>query len=409
MTSVLVFNIGSGSQQVSLYQTRATEHDLPRETVWEARIDSTAPGQPEDKLYIEIKRDSLSARSEVSRSADLEERIRAILNVAIQGKTKIIDSFSSLTAVAHRVVHGGERFSEAAEITDEVEHEIERLCDFSPLHNPVQLAALRVAKKLIGPSVKHYAVFDTAFHRTLPDAAKVYAGPFDWVDQKIIRYGFHGSSFRYATSRISEIMGGSPDRRLIICHLGGGCSLAAVFGHRSVDTTMGFSPLDGIAMCTRSGGVDPGILIHLIRQGATADSLEQLLNKRSGLAGLSGLPGDTRIVLPAANEGNKRARLAMDVFIHRLQSGIGSMLAALGGCDVLAFTDVIGESEPEIRSAACAPFAFLGLHLDEQKNQAANGDTEISSVDSAVRVYVIHSQETWQVGTEALGAVRGER
>jgi acetate kinase len=172
---------------------------------------------------------------------------------------------------------------------------------------------------------------------------------------------------------------------------------------------MGFSPLDGIAMCTRSGGVDPGILIHLVRQGVTADALEQLLNKHSGLAGLSGLPGDTRIIFPAAKEGNKPAQLAMDVFIHRLQSGIGSMLAALGGCDVLAFTDVIGESEPAIRSAACTPFTFMGLHLDEQSNQAAKGDTEISTDESAVRVYVIHSQETWQVGWEALRKVRGNR
>jgi acetate kinase len=409
MSSVLVFNIGSGSQQVSLYRNGASNHEFPREAIWEARIDSTAPDQPEDKLYIEIKHGSTPLRSEVSRSAKLEQRIQAVLNEAVYGKGKILDSFSSLTAVAHRVVHGGQRFSEATEITDEVEHEIERLCEFSPLHNPVQFAAIRVAKNVIGPPVKHYAVFDTAFHRTLPDAAKVYPGPFDWVDKKIIRYGFHGSSFRYATNRIAEILGQSSGRRLIICHLGGGCSLAAVHGDRSVDTTMGFSPLDGIAMCTRSGGVDPGILIHLIRQGATADSLEQLLNKHSGLAGLSGLPGDTRIVLPAANQGNKRARLAMNVFIHRLQSGIGSMLAALGGCDVLAFTDAIGESEPAIRSAACAPFAFLGLHLDEQKNRAAKGDTEISVLDSVVRVYVIHSQESWQVGWEALREVRGER
>ena len=406
MISVLVFNIGSGSQQVSLYGNRAGNHEFPREPIWEARIDSTAPDQPEDKFYIEIKYGSTHVRSEVSRSANLDQRIQAVLNEAVHGKGKILDEFSSLTAVAHRVVHGGERFSEAMEITDEVEHEIEHLCEFSPLHKPVQLAAIRVAKKIIGPPVKHYAVFDTAFHRTLSDAAKVYPGPLEWVNKKIIRYGFHGSSFRYATRRIAEILGDASDRRLIVCHLGGGCSLAAVRGHRSVDTTMGFSPLDGIAMCTRSGGVDPGILIHLMRQGATADALEELLNKHSGLAGLSGLPGDTRIVFPAAKEGNKRAQLAMDVFIHRLQSGIGSMLAALGGCDVLAFTDVIGESEPAIRSAACTPFAFMDLHLDEQNNRAAKGDTEISTDGSVVRVYVIHSQETWQVGWEALRKVR---
>jgi acetate kinase len=331
----------------------------------------------------------------------LEDRVEAALASMVTGEAKILDSFASLEAVGHRVVHGGERFSEAVEITAEVEKEIEDLCELSPLHNPLQLNAIRVAKKLIGPPVKHLAVFDTAFHRGLPDAAKTYAGPFEWRERKIVRYGFHGSSFRYATNRITELLGPSTERRLIICHLGGGCSLAAVRGGKSIDTTMGFSPLDGIAMCTRSGNVDPAILIYLLRQKSDVDSLQTVLNKESGLAGLSGLPGDTRVIIPEAKRGNRRAQLALDVFIHRLRAGIGSMMAALGGCDVLVFTDVIGASEPPIRSAACLAFAFLGLQLDERKNREARGDSEISMVESAVRVFVIQPRESWQIGTEA--------
>ncbi|HET9378984.1 MAG TPA: hypothetical protein VFO40_28690, partial [Chthoniobacterales bacterium] len=197
------------------------------------------------------------------------------------------------------------------------------------------------------------------------------------------------------------ILGPSAERKTILCHLGGGCSLAAVLGDKSVDTTMGFSPLDGIAMCTRSGAVDPGILIYLLRSGLGVDDLDDLLNEGSGLSGLAGLPGDTRVVIPEAAKGNNRARLALDVFVHRLRAGIGSMMASLGGCDVLVFTDVIGESEPSLRAAACEPFSFAGVRLDPKKNADANGDAEISMDDSKVRVFVIKSNESWQVAHEA--------
>lgn len=402
---VLVFNIGSGSQQISLFGEEEKLKRLEPEPTWETRIETTAPDQPADRLYIRTSSTLGSSRAEIPRSASLDDRIEAALGKMVTGETKILDSLSSLQAVGHRVVHGGERFSEAVEIGPEVEKEIEDLCELSPLHNPVQLSAIRISKKLIGPPVKHFAVFDTAFHRALPEAAKTYAGPFEWRDRKIIRYGFHGSSFRYATSRITEMLGPSAGRRLIVCHLGGGCSLAAIRGDKCIDTTMGFSPLDGIAMCTRSGSIDPEILLYLMRQKFDVHSLETILNKQSGLAGLSGLPGDTRIIIPEAKRGNRRAQLALDVFIHRLRAGIGSMIAALGGCDVLVFTDVIGESEPSIRSAACSAFQFLGLQLDERKNAEVKGDSEISTVESPVRVYVIQSRESWQVGMEAFAKV----
>jgi acetate kinase len=192
---------------------------------------------------------------------------------------------------------------------------------------------------------------------------------------------------------------------LILCHLGGGCSLCATVGGRSIDTTMGFTPLDGIAMCTRSGALDPGILLYLLRQGVSTDDLEKLLNKQSGLKGLSGLSGDTRVLLPAATRGDDRARLAIDVFIHRLQAGIGAMLASLGDVPhALVFTDAIGESEPSIRAAACAPFAFLGLDLDMQKNDASSLDTDLATESSVIRVLLIKSREAWQIARECHAA-----
>ena len=402
--NVVSLNIGSGSQKILLFSSEQKNGDrhLKKEPVWEARIDTTAPDQPAEKLYVLLKANRSPRRLELARNSSIEERLNFAFEVMSQGDNRALNRLSEVDAVAHRVVHGGAKYVSAVEIDEKVEKEIDRLGSFSPLHNPVQLRGVRTAKKIFGPAVPQIAVFDTAFHHSLPQEAKTYAGPFSWIKEGIIRYGFHGSSFRYATHRVSEILGSSAERKIILCHLGGGCSLAAVQGDKSIDTTMGFSPLDGIAMCTRSGAIDPGILIYLLRSGVKVDDLENLLNKGSGLAGLAGLPGDTRMVIPEAARGNDRARLAMDVFIHRLRAGIGSMMASLGGCDVLVFTDVIGASEPRIRAAACEPFAFLGVRLDPTKNDQATGDAVISTNNSTVRVLVIESRESWQVAHEAL-------
>jgi acetate kinase len=221
-----------------------------------------------------------------------------------------------------------------------------------------------------------------------------------------VRYGFHGTSFRYANRRAAEIIGRQEDEQLcqILCHLGGGCSLAAVRGTRCLDTTMGFTPMDGIAMCTRSGAIDPGLILHLLRQGTDLDSLEQTLNQQSGLSGLSGLPGDTRIIFPKAREQNRRAKLAIDVFIHRLRAGVGSMLASLGHLDALVFTDVIGETEPLVRERLCDAFGFLDLRLDPDLNASSPADTDIAAADSSVRVLIIKGQENWQIAAESFEA-----
>jgi acetate kinase len=401
--NIISLNIGSGSQKVLLFSSEqgGRNCELTKGPAWEAIIDTTAPNQPTGKVFVSLRFNGTSRREEIDSETTIEERLDFAFDLMEQGDTRALHKLSDIDAVAHRIVHGGVRYSEAVEIDNEVENEIERLGALSPLHNPVQLQGIRAAKKKFGSGARQIAVFDTAFHQSLPREAKTYAGPYNWIKRGIIRYGFHGSSFRYAANRVADILGDSSDRRLILCHLGGGCSLAAVLGNKSIDTTMGFSPLDGIAMCTRSGAVDPAILIYLLRNGTTVDDLDDLLNEGSGLAGLAGLAGDTRIIIPEAEKGNDRACLALDVFIHRLRAGIGSMMASLGGCDVLAFTDVIGESEPSLRAAACEPFSCLGLELDPNRNDKANGDTEISADDSRVRVFVIESHESWQVAQEA--------
>jgi acetate kinase len=401
--NVVTLNIGSGSQKVLLFSSEQGKRDanLAKEPVWEAKIDTTAPNQPAGKLFVFLKVIGASHRAEIDAHTSIEERLHFVFDLMVQGDAHALSELSEVDAVAHRIVHGGAKYGEAMEIDEGVEKEIDQLGSLSPLHNPAQLQGVKAAKKKFGPTVRQIAVFDTAFHRSLPQEARTYAGPFDWIKKGIIRYGFHGSSFRYAVDRVAQILGPAPDRKMILCHLGGGCSLAAVLGNKSIDTTMGFSPLDGIAMCTRSGAIDPAILIYLVRKGVRVDDLDDLLNQGSGLSGLSGLPGDTRVVIPEAAKGNDRARLALDVFVHRLRAGIGSMMASLGGCDVLVFTDVIGESEPSIRAAACEPFSFAGVKLDPRKNANANDDGEISADDSKVRIFVIKSNEGWQVAQEA--------
>jgi acetate kinase len=310
---------------------------------------------------------------------------------------------AEIDAVGHRVVHGGTEFDRAVFVDAHVEAVIQRLAAFAPLHNPVNLEGIQVARDIFGSEVPQIAVFDTSFHRTLSEAAATYPGPYEWLEKEIRRYGFHGTSFRWASGQAARLLHreNDPELRLIICHLGGGCSLAATVGGKSVDTTMGFTPMDGIAMCTRSGALDPGILLYLMRQHADVDALEKTLDRESGLQGLSGLPGDTRILIPAAGRGNRRAGLAMDVFIHRLQAGLGQMMASLNGRpDAIVFTDAIGEDEPAVRLRACEPFKFIGVEVDPGKNSTSPMDTDISTPQSPVRVLIVKSREDWQIARD---------
>jgi acetate kinase len=303
-----------------------------------------------------------------------------------------------IVAVGHRVVHGGPRFVEPVVIDASVVAEIDALVELAPLHNEAGLAGIRAARARF-PDVPHVACFDTAFHATMPDAARAYGGPYEWLDAGLRKYGFHGLSHEHATARSAELLGRSRDElRLVTCHLGGGCSLAAVAGGRSVDTTMGFTPLDGLVMATRSGSVDPGLLLHLLQHRMTVDELGDLLERHSGLLGLSGTSGDLREVLGARDRGDDRARLAVDVFVHRLVSGIGAMTAALGDLDAIVFTGGIGEHSAEIRGRAVAAFGWLGAAVDDHANGDATGDADVSASGASVRVLVVTAREDLVIG-----------
>jgi acetate kinase len=401
---ILVLNAGSGSQKCSLFEMGVELPELPLEPIWEGEIQSTSPGLRDSDLLLRIlNREGSEERWTLPSDMSTKDRLVHLLSMLWQGISPVVNGPDEIHVIGHRVVHGGTEFSEAVFVSKDVEAEIERLAAFAPLHNPLNLEGIHVARDLFGQHIPQVAVFDTSFHRSLSDAAAVYPGPSDWLEKGIRRYGFHGTSFRWASKWASHLLKRKNDSglRLIICHLGGGCSLAATIGGRSQDTTMGFTPLDGIAMCTRSGALDPGILLFLLKSNPDLKKMERLLNEDSGLKGLSGLPGDTRIILAEAQKGNEKARLAMEVFIHRLQAGIGQMIASLRNCpDAIIFTDAIGEDEPFVRAKACEPFKFLGLEIDSERNQASPLDADISTSASKVRVLIIKSREDWQIAED---------
>jgi len=402
--NLLVLNTGSGSHKCSLFRVGTVLPVEPLEPVWKAVIMATDPGSASQELSLTIEGVG-QKKEQRALPADLSSRKRVeyLLKLLPGDKSPGLGNAEGIDAVGHRVVHGGTEFEKAVVVDAKVESVIQRLAAFAPLHNPVNLEGIQAAREILGSKIPQIAVFDTSFHRTLSEAASTYPGPFEWLEKGIRRYGFHGTSFRWASGQAARLLKreNDPALRLIICHLGGGCSLAATIGGKSVDTTMGFTPMDGIAMCTRSGALDPGILLFLMRENPDVDQLERTLDRDSGLQGLSGLPGDTRILLPEARKGNLRAKLALDVFIHRLQAGMGQMLASLHGrSDAIVFTDAIGEDEPLVRSRACEPFKFIGVEVDSEKNATSPVDSDISIPKSVVRVLIIKSREDWQIARD---------
>ncbi len=330
-------------------------------------------------------------------------------HVDCHGKTMEFDSVlgsipspETIDVVGHRIVHGGSRFRQSVVITPEVREAIAKMGEFAPEHNRVELAGLDAAERVLRPGTPQVAVFDTAFHATLPPPAYVYPGPYEWVDHGIRRYGFHGISHQYVSRRAAELLGRDlKSLRMVTCHLGNGCSLAAIRNGESIDTTMGFTPLDGLMMGARSGSVDPGILIALVRdQGYTADRLDHVLNEESGLKGVSGVSSDMREVLAAIDAGNERARLAFDVYAHRLIQEIGAMIASLGGIDALIFTAGVGENCAPLREIVGRQFSFLGVTIDSARNAQTPSDCEISAANSTVKVLVVHTEEDWEIARE---------
>ena len=304
-------------------------------------------------------------------------------------------------AVGHRIVHGGAQFREPVRIDASVEAALRGLVDLAPLHQPKSLAALDAVSAAL-PGLPAVACFDTAFHSTLPAAAFTYALPDAWTSRwGVRRYGFHGLSHAWVAHHAPSILGvPGAELRIVSCHLGAGASLCAIAGGRSVDTTMGFTPLEGLVMATRSGSVDPGLLLWLLeREGLTTAELGEALEHRSGLLGLAGT-ADMRSVLERAGSGDPAAGVALEVYLHRLRAGIAAMTAALGGLDVLVFTGGVGERSPEIRGSAAQGLGFLGVAVDGARNAGADGDVEITATGASVRTVVVHAREDVQIARE---------
>ena len=298
-----------------------------------------------------------------------------------------------IDAVGHRVVHGGSRFREAVRIDQAVRDAIAALSELAPLHNPAALAGIDAASKRF-PDAPQVASFDTAFHATIPDQAAIYPLPYAWTERwQVRRYGFHGLSVQYAVSRAAELLPSAP-RRMVVCHLGAGCSVTAVLDGQSVDTSMGFTPLEGLMMVRRSGSVDPGLILHLLQHGGlSVAELARGLDEESGLLGVSGVSADMRAVLTAADKGSARAALAVDIFIHRLVATIGAMAATIGGLDALVFSGGIGEHSAVVRARVVAGLEHLGARLDHGANETAAPDLDVGAADSAARVMVIAARE----------------
>ena len=351
-----------------------------------------------------------AARRRASRSASPHDAaVPAILDALPQ----LGIERSAIRIVGHRIVHGGARFHASVRIDAATVAALRALAPFAPSHNPIELAGITAASEGL-PDAVQVAAFDTTFHRTLPPDAYAYAGPYAWLGEDIRRYGFHGINVGYCVERAARLLDSEPARlRLVVAHLGGGCSVTAVRNARSADTTMGFTPLDGIAMATRSGSVDPGILFYLLRRESergtslseATDALDRMLNHGSGLAGLSGISGDVRPLLSAEAQGDERARLALGVFVHRLAAAIASMLPALERLDALVFTGGIGEHAAELRARTCAKLATLGIALDANRNAAAVPDVDIAVADARARVFAIAAREEWTIARECARVV----
>lgn len=318
-----------------------------------------------------------------------------------------------LTAVGHRVVHGGERLIRPTVIDERVEQIIADCAVFAPLHNPITLSGIRAARMAF-PNARHVAVFDTAFHATMPEHAFLYGLPHDlYLKHGIRRYGFHGPSHQYMAACAAEVLGAEPARlRLITCHLGGGASIAAIDRGVSIDTSMGMTPLEGLIMSTRCGDLDPAIPTLLARQGHTPEQLEDLFNRRSGLAGMSGLGADFRELETAANSGNTRARTAIAAFVQRIQRYIGGYAAELGGADAIVFTGGIGEGSAMVRDRVCSNLGFMNVALDADRNLAASpadhgGVVDISQRNARTRVLVVHTEEERMIAREVVRCVAG--
>lgn len=391
---ILIINCGSSSLKYKLIDM-ANEKDIIEGIVERIGLDQSRLVQKNEL------REKYILEKEIK---DHKEAIDIVLNTLVDSKVGVIESIDEITAVGHRVVHGGERYSSSIIINEEVIKYLEECSKLAPLHNPANIIGIRACQSLM-PNKEMVAVFDTAFHGTLPEKAYIYAIDYAlYKDHKIRKYGFHGTSHKYVSHKVAETMGKDiKDLKIITCHLGNGASISAIKGGECIDTTMGFTPLAGIPMGTRSGNIDPSIIPFLVEKcGYTIEEVSESLNKKSGVLGISGVSSDFRDIEDAASNGDKRAQLALDIFHYRIRAEIGSFIVNMGGVDVIVFTAGVGENSPETREECLKDLEFLGLTLDKEKNKVRGKLAEISQADSKIKAYVVPTNEELMIAKETV-------
>ena len=397
---VLVINAGSSSVKYHLY-------NMPQAEVLSHGVVERI-GEESSKLSHFFNGKTHNVETKVE---DVGKAMELILETLVDRDVGAIQDFSEIGAIGHRVVHGGEEFTYSVNIDEKVIASIEKYADLAPLHNPPNLAGIRAVQRRL-PDAKQVACFDTAFHATIPKTAYMYALPYELYEQYgIRRYGFHGISHRYVARRAASIMGrGKYNINAITCHLGNGCSITAVKQGRSIDTSMGFTPLEGVPMGTRSGDLDPSILFYLGDKGYDVKALKELCNKKSGLLGISGISNDVRNLVKLAGQGDFRAQLAIDIFCYRIKKYIGVYCAVLDTVDAVVFTGGIGENAVFLRQQICTGLNQVGVQLDEEKNKTVvTKEAEISTTDSRVKVFVIPANEQVAIANDTYELTRCEQ
>ncbi|MBD5321731.1 MAG: acetate kinase [Bacteroides sp.] len=393
---ILVLNCGSSSVKYKLIDT-ATDAVM-------AEGGAEKIGLPGGFLKYK-KADGSKAIIELGQT-DHNGAVKAILNLLTDPVEGCISSYSEIDAVGHRVVHGAEKFSKSVLITDEVKDMIKQCYDIAPLHNPANMTGIEAITALM-PGTPQVGVFDTAFHQTMPAKSFMYALPYKYYKEDgVRRYGFHGTSHRYVSQRVCEFLGIDPvGQRIITCHVGNGGSITAVVDGKSVDTSMGLTPTEGLMMGTRVGDVDPGALVYLmLKHNLSATDIQKIINKESGMLGISGISSDMREIEAAIAEGNERAQLGQDMYEQRILKYIGAYAAEMGGVDIIVFTGGVGENQCSLRTNVCAPLAFMGVEIDPEANKVRGEEKVISSPASKVKVVVIPTDEELMIArdTEAI-------
>lgn len=401
---ILVINCGSSSLKYQLLDMK-DESVLCKGSI--ERIGLKINGG-EENVIVKVGDDKFTYDKELKDHVASFNEVKYILS---EGEHKVIDSFSEIDAIGHRIVQGGDRYTKSVLVTEKVVKDVEELAPLAPLHNPAHLMGYRACLEVVGPDVPQVFVFDTSFHSTMPPKAYMYAVPYEYYEKYAVRrYGFHGTSHKFVSHRVAEKMGKNiKDLKIITCHLGNGSSVAAVDHGKVVDTSMGFTPLDGFMMGTRSGGVDPSVVTFIMKKlNLTPDEMDNILNKQSGVNAISGISSDDRDICAAQNAGNERAILAHEMQAYEIAKYIGSYIAAMNGVDAIVFTGGIGENGFWLRSKICSYFGYMGVHINEALNQATvkGAEAELTEPDDKVRVFILATDEELTIARDTQEIVK---